>query len=178
MVGGLVYVHRSDGVVVVRRAPEFQGPSTGPQQAKQRRFAQAQRYVKRLKANPDQYAPYKLAAKIQRKRACDLAMSDFLNPPAVNDIDLSEYHGSPGQCIRVDATDAIEVQTVSVSLTHLDGLQIEQGAATFDESSSLWTYLTQTRVTAPETVMIRVTALDRPGNAVTKTVHYALLASP
>jgi hypothetical protein len=93
---GLVYVHRAHGVVIVRRAPEFQGPSTGPQQAKQSRFAQAQRYVKRLKANPDQYAPYKLAARIQRKRACDLAMSDFLNPPVVNDIDVSQYTGNPG----------------------------------------------------------------------------------
>ena len=43
-VGGLVYVHRADGVVVVRRAPERQAESTGSQINNQGHFAQGTLY--------------------------------------------------------------------------------------------------------------------------------------
>ena len=72
-VGGLVYVHRADGTVIVRRLAESHAPFTEPQKGSQRRFAQAQHYTKVLKADPEQYAPYKVAARIRRERACDLA---------------------------------------------------------------------------------------------------------
>ena len=95
-VGGLVYVHRADGSVVVRRSAERTADFTTFQEQNQSRFGQGQLYVKRLRANPEQYAPYRLAARIQRKRACDLAISDFLLPPLVNDVDLSAYRGKAG----------------------------------------------------------------------------------
>jgi hypothetical protein len=54
---------------------------------------------KRLKAAPDLYAPYKLQAQIVPRRACELEIADFLNPPVVDDIDVSKYAGAPGQLI-------------------------------------------------------------------------------
>ena len=53
-VGNLVYVHRADGTVVVRRIPPRPTGFTAPQKANRGRFAQAQLYVKRLEANPEQ----------------------------------------------------------------------------------------------------------------------------
>jgi hypothetical protein len=60
---------------------------------------------KRLKSAPDLYAPYKLQAQIVPRRACELAIADFLNPPVVDDIDVSKYAGAPGQLILVQASD-------------------------------------------------------------------------
>ena len=45
-----------------------------------------------------------------------------------------------------------------------------------DEQSGLWTFVTHAAVAAGGAVIIQVTALDRPGNAVTKTLHHALIA--
>jgi len=174
-VGGLVYVHRADGVVVVRRIPEHEAQSTGPELASQGRFTKATRYIKRLKANPDQYAPYQLAARIERKRACDLAMSDFLSAPVVNEVDLSGYSGKAGEVIRIQAVDGFGVSFLGLTLSHLDGVLIEQGPGVWAEGALLWTYLTQAPVAPGETVVVKVTAVDRAGNASSKSFHHALV---
>ena len=118
-------MHPANGVVVVRRIPEHEAQSTGPELASQGRFTNATRYIKRLKANPDQYAPYQLAARIERKRACDLAMSDFLSAPVVNEVDLSGYSGKAGEVLRVQAADDFGVSFLGLTLSHLDGVLIE-----------------------------------------------------
>ena len=94
-VGGLIYAHQANGTVVVRRAPERVQPSTPSQQASQGRFILAQRYLRTLRANPEQYAPYKAAAAAARRRACDLAIADFLRLPELKDVDLTGYNGGP-----------------------------------------------------------------------------------
>jgi len=171
----LVYVHRADGSVVVRRGAETHADFTARQLGCQSRFRQAQQWAKALRADPERYAPYKTAARIRHKRACDIAISDFLKPPVVQDIDLSGYTGKAGEPIRIEAIDEVAVSSVSVTVAHLDGVLIETGAALSDESGTRWTYLSQVSGPASETVIVHATAVDRPGNAVTKTVHHALV---
>ena len=175
-VGNLVFVHRADGVVIVRRSPVRQADWTPPQKASQGRFAQASLYRKRLKQQPEEYAPYVAVAKLTHKRACDLVMADFLNPPEVKDVDLSSYTGKIGEPIRVEAVDDFGVNRVGADISKLDGTLLEQGAAVMDDATGKWVYLTQTAVSPGQTVVIRVTASDRPGNVVTKTLYHALVA--
>ena len=101
-------------------------------------------------------------------------MADFLNPPVLQDVDLSGYTGKSGEPIRIQAFDDIAVSAVDVALTHLEGTVLEQGSATFDERALLWTYLTQAAAVPGETLVVHVTAADRPGNTVTKAFHHAV----
>src|SRR6516162_10031526 len=90
-VGDLVFVHCADGRILVRRAPVRQKPFRPLELEGQSHFALGVAYVRRLKANPDAYAAYKALGRELRKRACDLAIADFLNPPHITDIDLTHY---------------------------------------------------------------------------------------
>jgi hypothetical protein len=132
-----------------------------------------------VKADAARYAPYQQAAKAARKRACDLAIADFLNPPEINDVDLSGYTGKAGEKIRVKAIDDFEVQSVSVTISQLDGQELESGNALAQPSvkgePADWVYQTQAAV-APQTVAVRVTVEDRAGNRTNKLVHHCVTA--
>jgi hypothetical protein len=171
-VGRLVYVHRADGVIVVRELAEAETEPSPAQCSERNRFARATYYLKTLKAAPELYAPYKLAARIQRKRGCDLAMADALNPPVIRDVDLSAYTGRPGEIIRGCASDDFEVTSVSIVIRTLFGVLIEQGPATLEPSSGAWSYLTQGSAPTGATVAVTATALDRPGNTALVTFHH------
>jgi hypothetical protein len=170
-VGGLVYVHRADGTVIVRRAPRSHAPFTAAQKASQSRFAKAVRWLREIKTVPELYAPYRVAARISRKRACDIAMADFMHPPEVRDVDVSEFTGNAGQIIRVCALDDVAVGSVTVVLKDLNDSAIESGAAIPDPNGTLWTYVTQTRCAGIDAVAVEVTAVDRPGNSVAKVMQ-------
>jgi hypothetical protein len=175
-VGELAFVHCADGRMLVRKAPVRTAAFTASELRNQSRFTLAIAYLKGLKANPAAYAVYKQAAKIRRKRACDLAVADFLNPPVINDVDLSLYTGKVGQGIQIEAVDKFEVKDVAVTITQADGVLLEQGAAVLEESTAKWHYATQALVSAGQTVVIQVTASDHAGHAVTKTFHQPLVA--
>ena len=93
----------------------------------------------------------------------------------IHDIDLSGYTGKAGELIRVQAVDNFELLDVTLVLTQMDGTLIEVGTAVLGERSSLWTYVTQAAVPGGQAVVLHATAVDRPGNAVTKTLHHALM---
>jgi hypothetical protein len=178
-VGELVFAHRADGRVIVRKAPVRTEPFTAAERDNQRRFARAVAYARRVKADAGRYAPYQQAAKAMRKRACDLAIADFLNPPEINDVDLSGYTGKPGETIRIKAIDDFEIQSVAVTISQLDGQELESGNALAQPpvkgAPADWLYQTQAAV-APQTVAVRVTAEDRAGNRTNKLVHHCVTA--
>ena len=174
-VGGLIYAHQANGTVVVRRAPEQVQPSTPNQQASQARFILAQRYLRMLKANPEQYAAYKAAAAAARRRACDMAIADFLVPPELKDADLTGYNGRPGESIRIEAVDDFDIASVTLVVSTLDGSVIEQGPAARSVHPS-WIYMAQSTIEPGNTVVIQVKVSDRPGNTVTKIFHHAITA--
>jgi hypothetical protein len=174
-VGDLIFVKYADGRMIVRHRPVREAPFTAGEVASQSHFGKAVVYMKNLPAQPAQQAVYKQAARSSRKRACDLAVADFLNPPVINDIDLSSYTGKTGETISVVAIDDFEVATVCLTLTELNETLIEHGAAVLEPSSSKWLYQAQVSVSSGQTLILHVTAVDRAGNSVTKTVHHALI---
>jgi hypothetical protein len=175
-VGELAFVHCADGRTLVRKAPVRTAAFTAAELRNQSRFALAVAYLKGLKANPAAYAVYKQAAKIRRKRACDLAVADFLNPPVINDVDLSLYTGKVGQSIWIEAVDKFEVKGVAVTISQGDGVLTEQGAALLEEGTTKWHYATQVLVPPGQTVVVNVMASDHASHAVTKTFHQPLIS--
>jgi hypothetical protein len=173
-VGNLVFVRTKDGRVIVRGRPVRQTESTLAERAGQQRLVSANAYVRSIRQQPDQYAPYQEAAKASGKRACDLAKADYAHPPVIHDVDVSHYTGKPGEPIGVVAVDDFGVVSVYVTLTEVSGALIEHGSAVLEQSR--WVYLTQAAVVPATAVIIHVTALDRPGNAANKTLQHALIA--
>ena len=174
-IGDLVFVPAADHTVVVKHLPVRKAEFTAGERRGQQRFAQAAAYVKQVRQQPDIYAFYQAAAKATGRRACDLAHKDFWHSPEISDIDLSAYHGQPGQELRIVAVDDCGVLAVMVALSRLDGALLEHGAATLSSEPSLWTYRAQQELAPGQTIQVHISATDRPGNVGRKTVHHALL---
>ena len=173
--GNLVFARTKDGRIIVRHRPVRTAEATGPELANQSRFTQALAYVTRIRPQPAEYAVYQAAAKLKGNRACDLAHADFRHPPEIRDIDLRGYTGKPGDILRIQAVDDFEVSSVVLTLTDVEGVLLEYGAAVLDEASSRWHYVTQVPAPLSHIVATHITVSDRPANAVTKTLHHALI---
>lgn len=98
-----------------------------------------------------------------------LTVADFLNTPAVDEVDLSAYTGKSGEPVRIRASDDFEGAGVEVSLTDAGGTVLERGAAAKAGTDSLWMYTTTTNLPDEQPVSIEVTATNRPGHRTTKT---------
>jgi hypothetical protein len=173
-VGDLVFVRTQDGRLLVRHRPPPRREFKPGELANQSRFTLASAYVKRVRGQPERYAAYEEAARFLRKRACDLANADFWHPPAIQDVDLSSYRGQAGEVIRVEAVDDFAVVAVGIAITALDGTVIERGEAKTSGTGAEWIYTIQATMPAGQTVVVEVTATDRPGNAVIRSFDHAL----
>ena len=172
--GGLIFSRTQDGQIQVRRRPVRRAAFREGELTNQDTFAQAIAYVAAARQEPELYTPYQQAGKLKGKRACDLAHSDFRNPPVITDIDLSAYTGSPGQRILVQAVDDFEVVRLVVTVAKVDHEVIEIGTSAQVPETGAWRYVTQLSAAGLQVVTIHVTAFDRPGNAVTRSVDHAL----
>ena len=171
--GGLVFVRNADGTVHVRHSPVREAGFTEGELSNQARFKQAVTYVGKVRQQPDVYTAYQAAARAKGKRACDLANADCRHPPIIQDVDLSSYKGEVGEPIRVQAIDDFAVTAVTLTLTEINGLLLEQGSAVLLTRTSTWLYLTETAIPAGQTVVVvHVSVCDRAGNVVTKTFDH------
>jgi hypothetical protein len=148
------------GRTIVSNKPEFDENRvfTPAQQAQQERFREASVYAKDSK-DLEVYAD---KAAGTPKHPYNVALADWMHPPEIKEIDLSEWTGQVGQCIRIQAMDDVQVKQVSVVITDEQDALLEQGAAVKDSDSSWWTYQTQTVVTGNPKVL--VAAEDLPGH--------------
>jgi hypothetical protein len=175
--GNLVFSRMKNGQVNVRRKPVRHAAATSRELLNRSRFEAAVRYVRRIGQDPALYGPYQAAAKVTGKRARDLAHADFWHPPSVRDIDFVSYTGHASDSILIDAVDDFEVVRVRVTIAALDGTVLEEDEAHFDPSVSQWRYLALEEIAPGQTVVVHITALDRPGNVGIKSVHHALAVS-
>jgi hypothetical protein len=94
-----------------------------------------------------------------------LTVADFLNPPAIHQVDDSAYTGQEGQTIKIITADDFGVVNVHVTLADNQGQVFESGQANeTSQDSGRWEYVTTNEVPAGATsVNITVVATDRPG---------------
>jgi len=147
------------GRTIVSNKPEFDENRvfTPAQQAQQERFREASIYAKDAK---DQVI-YKEKAEGTSKTSANVAMADWFHAPEIKEIDLSEWAGQAGQCIRVRALDDVQVQKVSVVITDENDMVLEQGLADA-EDGGWWIY--QTTGSAAGNPKVLVAAEDLPGH--------------
>ena len=174
-VGELVYAKQPDGRVIIRRRPGPESAQTPGEKANQSRFRLAVAYRQSVVSDPDKCAPYKTAARILRKRACDLALADFLKAPVIQNVDVANYTGKAAEMIGIDVADDFEVTSVEVLIRLLNGMPVEEGAAV-RKSECQWVYWTRSSVAPGQALTIEVMAADRAGNVVIKSLDHVLRA--
>ncbi len=166
-VGDLVF-RRINSQEFVGKVPDRTGVvATANQLAQQEQFRLAVFYGKAVMADAEAKAVYEQAAARKGQPVFALTVGDFLNEPAVEEIDLSGYAGQIGDVIRVRASDDVEVSGVTVTIRDTGGAVLEQGAAVL--AAGRWSYTATTALAQGQSVSIEVSATDRPGHQATKT---------
>ena len=128
-----------------------------------RKFQDASNYAKYLLKVPERLSFY--TGKLRKGLTTyNLALKDILNPPSIHKIDTSEYHGKPGEKIRVTAYDIFALAKVTVRIVRANGSIAEQGVCAYNLSPGTYDYIATTEVSDLSGVTVKATACDMPGN--------------
>ena len=166
----IVFRHRGEKTFVARyprpRNPELK--ATEKQLKHRNKFQEAVLYAKSVLANPTQKALYQADHKVKRKlmTAFNVAIADYLNPPVVRRIDVSNYRGKIGDKIYFIILDAISIQSVKVALHQSGGTLIEQGEAI--KEGMLYVYTATANQSSFTGSILTVTVTDLPKNVTEK----------
>ena len=169
MLGRQVVVRRlKNGQYVLSAAPTRRSQArSDAQKAHQEKFLQAILYAKGAQGTPE----YQDVAKARDLSAYNIAIADFLHPPEIQKLDLSQYHGKADDKITITAVDNIKVKTVGVMIVNDDGTLVEKGAAVVaDQNSNQWLYTT-TCAAGSASVKIVVDVVDLAGQVAELSQH-------
>lgn len=166
-VGNLVFKRYGGGTIVSRKGDPSSTPPTEGQKAVRDKFKLAALYGKTVMADPITKELYTTAAKAKGMPAFALALADFFNEPMVDEIDLAAYTGKAGDPIKVRAHDDFDLTGVAVAIRDADGNVVEEGAAAIGTDGA-FLYTAQKTLATGQSVVIEVSATDRPGHKTTK----------
>jgi hypothetical protein len=171
-VGGLVYSAQPNGTTNVRSLGEHTAGSKPGEKKGQRRMKLGQAYVRAVLDNTEQWAVYNAEARARGMRVCDLAMADFLSDPVILGVNTQRYKGSAGDSVIVIGGDNFKIVRVGVVVRDAQDRRLEQGFAIPVEPSlfATWLYTSQGDVPPGQVVTFEVTATDRCGHSVVKTL--------
>jgi hypothetical protein len=163
------------GRVVMANMPKKRKGSSEKQIQQQDRFKAAVTFAKRAIAHPQWKAMYEkgINEKENKFSANAVALSDYLNPPTIGEINVLNYTGAPGELIRIRAWDDFRVASVHVTITR-NNVVIEEGKALPRGKKGLWRLMTTVRNESAPGTVITVVANDMAGNSTTKTVTIPL----
>lgn len=155
----LVLKRTRGGRTILIKKPTFREDRkfSDAQLARQQAFREATAYARKMKCEPI----YLALADGTARTGYNVAMSDWLNPPQILEIDLSRWHGAALELIRMRVQDDVKVLQVQVQISDETGAILEAGPAT--DAGALWWEYT---VTQPLTSDLSVTvfASDLPGH--------------
>ena len=157
--GQLVLKRDKAGRTILSRKPVFDDHRlfTPAQRAQQLAFRQAVAYAAGAHTNP---LYIRLAVGTVRTPR-NVAISDWLHPPRILQIDLDGWSGQPGGLIRVEAIDDVLVTQVTLSIITSSGALLEHGPAL--RVDDLWWHYT-TIAGASGSLSVLAAAQDLPGH--------------
>ena len=166
-------IHGKLGLIVFRSRGSKTYISTAPekkerelseaQKEHQRLFQEAILYGKGVIADPSKKAEYEAKAE-EGQSAFNVAVADFMNAPAIDEIDVSKYTGQPGSIILIKAVDDFRVAEVQVSVFNSDGSLVESGAAIQQSNLIDWIFTATSANTDINGDKVVVKVSDVPGN--------------
>jgi hypothetical protein len=163
-IGELLVFRQTSTGTVVAKTPEVSNKVSEAQRAQRRRFQRAVVYGKAALADPVSGEAYAAAAQRKKRQPFNVAVADFLHAPEIDVIDVSGYHGDPGDVIRIEATDDFAVREVKVVIFNADGNIVEEGFAQQGALSFEWIYTATAANLSLTGDRIEVYASDIPGN--------------
>jgi hypothetical protein len=160
-----VYRKHGDNTTIVRMPSVNKDAVPTAKQAQNRElFAEAAVYAQGVMSSADLKKEYDKKATPGRT-AFNIAFRDYLKPPVVKKIDVSNYKGTVGSVIVINAKDDFRVALVKVSIHSSSGVLVEEGSAILDPvKRSLWNYTATQNNATPTGSVISATATDLPGN--------------
>jgi len=99
-----------------------------------------------------------------------MAVTDFLRPPFIRQVDTSGYRGDPGDKIMITAGDDFRLVSVSLKIFNPDGTLAEEGDCAISKPSGQYTYVAGKQLPATGGVVIRVRATDLPGHVTENSI--------
>jgi hypothetical protein len=169
-IGDLLVFRQRAGSTVVAKTPAVSNKTTEAQRAQRRKFQRAVLYAGGVAADPELSDAY--AGKTKPGQTFrNLAVADYLHAPDIEVIDLSGYHGKPGDVIRIEAIDDFAVREVKVVITNPDGTPVEEGFAKPGIAGYEWLYTATATNDDLSGDRIEVFASDTPGNISEKTAE-------
>ncbi|MDR1336173.1 MAG: hypothetical protein LBK22_05005 [Tannerella sp.] len=169
-IGDLLVFRQRAGKTVVAKIPTVSNKVTEAQLAQRRRFQHAVLYAGGVATDPALSEAY--AGKTKPGQTFrNLAIADYLHAPDIELIDLSGYHGNPGDVIRIEVTDDFAVREVKVVITNPDGSVVEEGYATQEPIGYEWRYTATATNGDLSGDRIEVFASDTPGNITKETAQ-------
>lgn len=163
--GQVVFRQRGDMTIMAKWPTIDKDRKPTPGQATAREAFQAAVYfAQQVRRDETLSALYqKLARKGQS--IYHAAISDAKKAPELNNPQLLEYFGRPGDPLTITASDNYSVARVLCSIFTPDGQLLESGAATEDAvAADRWTYITTCINSRLAGTTIRFSAFDIPEN--------------
>lgn len=167
-IDGLTYRMRPDGKASVYGHQPSTKPPSKTQLAKRKAFAAAQNYARDVLADPLQRKVYQAIAQERQRPTNTVLVANYLNPPAIDCVELDRYSGGAGQEIAVIASDDIAVATVGVEIRGTDNASLEAGLA--QPTHGVWRYRSTTAIPAGTRWRVTITATNRAGHAALLTL--------
>jgi hypothetical protein len=162
--GKMVFKERMGEDIVAEKPDQVNQPNSPAQMAQRQNFRDAAAYGKGAMADTHAHAAYAAKAKELHSSPMAVAIQDWMSPPIVSAIDLSQYNKHVGDVISITAQDDFEVTGVTVVIKDNAQAVVESGAAVFDAAGGSWKYTATVDASAKPSVTATATASDRPGN--------------
>jgi hypothetical protein len=173
MVGKNFVVKRTPRGGVMSNKPKKRKKNSPLQDQQVSRFTYGIQYSRECRKLPRMKELYATGITLKKFSAHHVAVSDFLHAPEIHEIDVKDYHGNPGDIIRVRATDDFKVTSVKVIITDADGNVIETGEAMPRGRKGLWRMAATVPHENVAGIVIKVEAKDVAGNTTKATFSVA-----
>jgi hypothetical protein len=175
MLGNNFVYRQVYGRTIMANRPKKREKLSEKQLAQTDRFSNAAYYATKQTEKPEFKRLYQRGIDLKKGilSAYAVALRDFLNAPKIEQLDVKDYNGEPGQFIRVRATDDFMVSSVTITITNAENQVIEKGEAIARGKKGLWRMMTMVRNTQVKGTVITVVAKDLPGNETTRTLTIA-----
>lgn len=153
------------GVTLATRRPTVERATSEKQLAHRERFRLAASYAKAKMQDPAAKEEYRIMAGDEAfANAFSTAVKDYMVPPKIVSINVSDFTGATGSIIPIKVSDNAKTIRIKVSIVLSDGTIAESGEATLTRGDDAWKYITTQLLPSLAGSKIVVTAIDRPGN--------------
>jgi len=157
----VVMKSRNGKIIMTIPGPKPRRVSSEIQADAQKKFSLAVRYARRVLEYPELLAIYK--KRTPKKTPYLQALSDYMKPPVVTEINAAEYHGMKGDRISISTSEVPRVTRVAARIIDPGGKVIEQGDCRLNFPKGNYDYEATITVLVTAGITIEAEVYNLPG---------------